>query len=206
MRSHTNKSNNLLVCDRIKSQLSEGALRHILSLESKVKGNWLPQLTESLDLFYDSHVNGDKPRYVNNAVSNSGPIARFNNNVRTPPIRPPPPTGGYRPQSTSNVNRNSVGSTRRCFVCNSPNHLQNYHSRVGSRVNGQSVNNNKPEFAGKRASVNAMCTVNDVVSDQGPASLYEVNSASAPAPGLFNSLPVISPSQLSNVHLSLIHI
>src|SRR5664279_5030612 len=60
----------LLVCDRIKSGLSEGALLYVLSLESKEKGNWLrlSELTETLDIFY---VSGDKPRYVNNAVSSA---------------------------------------------------------------------------------------------------------------------------------------
>ena len=57
----------LLVCDRVKATLPEGALRHILSLENKAEGNWLrlPHLVEALDLYYDTHLGGgDKPRYV----------------------------------------------------------------------------------------------------------------------------------------------
>jgi hypothetical protein len=57
----------LLVCDRVKSTLTEGALRHILSLENKSKGSWLrlPDLVEALDLYYDTHLgDGEKPRNV----------------------------------------------------------------------------------------------------------------------------------------------
>jgi hypothetical protein len=55
----------LLICDRIKSNLTEGALRYVSCVENKVDGNWmrLAKMTESLDLFYDSHLTGDRPRY-----------------------------------------------------------------------------------------------------------------------------------------------
>jgi hypothetical protein len=158
----------LLVCDRVKSGLSEGALRYVLSIESKVKGNWLPlsELTETLDLFYDSHVSGDKPRYVNNAMSNAGPVSRFANNNKIPPARPPPPPNAYfKSQNNASAGR-GLGGNKRCFVCNSPNHLQNYHSKVGNRPVGQGANNNfisKSEPAAiRRVNVNVVNAVDDV--------------------------------------------
>ena len=69
----------LLVCDRVKATLPEGALRHILGLENKAEGNWLrlPHLVEALDLYYDTHLGGgDKPRYVATAVSSVTSFAK----------------------------------------------------------------------------------------------------------------------------------
>jgi len=47
----------LLVCDRVKSTLSENCMRYILSIESSHTEGWLPikQLTESIDRFVASH-------------------------------------------------------------------------------------------------------------------------------------------------------
>ena len=69
----------MLVCDGIKATLPEGALRHVLGLEHKSKCNWLrlPNLVESLDLYYDTHLGGgDKPRYVSTAVSGVSSFAK----------------------------------------------------------------------------------------------------------------------------------
>ena len=79
----------LLICDRIKSNLTEGALRYVLSVENKEDGNWLrlAKLTESLNLFYDSHLMGDRPRYVSTAVSDVCATAKSGCSI--PPSRPP---------------------------------------------------------------------------------------------------------------------
>lgn len=55
----------LLVCDRIKSTLSENCLKYILSVESsKEAGNWLPvkELTTSIDKFVAAKGDAIKPR------------------------------------------------------------------------------------------------------------------------------------------------
>jgi hypothetical protein len=47
----------LLVCDRVKSQLSDGALRHVLIMENQAENGLvhLDKLVESLDNFYATH-------------------------------------------------------------------------------------------------------------------------------------------------------
>ena len=47
------KLSELLVCDRIKSVLSEGCLRYVLSIESASTNIWLPmrELTEAIDKY-----------------------------------------------------------------------------------------------------------------------------------------------------------
>jgi hypothetical protein len=126
----------LLICDRIKSQLSEGALRYVLSIESQSETGWLrlDKLVESLDIFYSTHSSYDKPRWSNSAISSS--------KSKTPPPRPPPPARS----NSVKVASNSAGSkpssgrvdksvSRRCFVCNSDQHLANFHKseQVGAR-------------------------------------------------------------------------
>jgi len=61
----------LLVCDRIKSKLSQAALQHVLSLENKGDDGWrkLSELLEGVDLYYNTHLSTDKPRTVESAVS-----------------------------------------------------------------------------------------------------------------------------------------
>jgi hypothetical protein len=69
----------ILVCDRVKGTLPEAALRHVIGLENKVKGNWLqlPDLVTALHLYRDTHlVSGDKPRHVNSAVSGVGSFVK----------------------------------------------------------------------------------------------------------------------------------
>jgi len=76
----------LLVCDRVKATLPEGALRYILGLENKSKCHWLrlPQLVEALDLYYDTQLGvSDKPRYVSTAVSSVTSFAKTGANKNT---------------------------------------------------------------------------------------------------------------------------
>jgi hypothetical protein len=60
-----------LICDRIKSQLTEGSLRYVPSLENQSEDVWLHlnRLVESRDIFYATHSAFDKPRYAQTAVS-----------------------------------------------------------------------------------------------------------------------------------------
>jgi hypothetical protein len=54
----------LLIADKVKSTLSESALRHILIAEGTEAKNWLrpDKLSDSLDVFYANHLPNDKPR------------------------------------------------------------------------------------------------------------------------------------------------
>ena len=53
----------LLVCDRLKSTLPDGCLRHILSLEASSPGAWLTldKLTDAIDSYDANHWQDDKP-------------------------------------------------------------------------------------------------------------------------------------------------
>jgi len=58
------KLSELLVCDRIKSTLSESCLRYVLSIESANDVGWLSlqSLTESIDRYLPAHSAKDKPK------------------------------------------------------------------------------------------------------------------------------------------------
>ena len=96
----------LLVCDRIKSQLSEGALCHILSLENHSEDGWLRlgELVEALDVFYTTHSVFDQPRVTAAAVSGA----------KQKPPRPPPPVNvktNFATAKASNVS-NRAGADK----------------------------------------------------------------------------------------------
>ncbi len=54
----------LLVCDRIKSNLPEGCLRHILAVESTLTDGWMgvQELADAIDLYMANRHDGDRPR------------------------------------------------------------------------------------------------------------------------------------------------
>ena len=54
----------LIVCDRVKSVLSEGCLRHVLSVEAAADDGWLraDKLAEIVDTYMDNHFFNDRPR------------------------------------------------------------------------------------------------------------------------------------------------
>ena len=54
----------LLVCDRIKSTLSDDCLKYVLSVESAIEVGWLgkTQLTDATDRYASSHGKFDKPK------------------------------------------------------------------------------------------------------------------------------------------------
>jgi len=76
----------LLVCDLIKSTLSDSCLQYVLSIESGTKEDWMPveELTSSIDRYQSAHSAAGVPRAF--AI---GAPAR--------PVRPQ--TFGMRPQS-----------------------------------------------------------------------------------------------------------
>jgi hypothetical protein len=155
----------LLVCDRVKASLSESALRYVLSLESKEDGNWLhlSGLTEALDLYYDSHLSNDKPRYVSTAVSNFNSKPSVQN--RVPPPRPPPPGNAKA------FNRNS-NPGRRCYTCGSTEHLKAFHE-IGKTGTGAAKNT-----PAKPKNVSALSALSEsVVVNVAPVAATSVESA-----------------------------
>jgi len=88
----------LSVCDRVKSCIFQTALQHVLSLESRCDGGWLhlASLVESLDLFYDTHLDDDKPRYTASTASAVSAASAVSHSVnKVVPARPPPTTFGF---------------------------------------------------------------------------------------------------------------
>jgi hypothetical protein len=149
----------LLVCDRVKSTLPEGALRHILGLENKSKGNWLrlPNLVEALDLYYDTHLGGgDKPRYMSAAVSRVGSYAQSGVNKIVQPFSSTSKVGSNKNVSARGISHDIVGGAttkRACYVCGSFNHLQNFHAKDGNKPNTPSTNKPFQYNAPKRVNV-----------------------------------------------------
>lgn len=128
----------LLVCDRIKSVLTEGCLKHVLSIESSTDTGWMGKadLTNALDRFTACHSYQDKPRaYAVGQSPMSMPRPSF--------VPSPKPRLGYnngnsvgrginKPQSINSASRtgswNSSGASntvRKCFECGSTQHLRN---------------------------------------------------------------------------------
>jgi hypothetical protein len=119
----------LLICDRIKSQLTEGALRYMLSLENQSDDGWLhlDKLVESLDIYYTTHSAFDRPRYTQTAVYGS----------KQRPPRPPPSVRNnsvsVKNSTPANKTTDDKPSRKRCFTCGSDQHLANFHSRNASK-------------------------------------------------------------------------
>ena len=116
----------LLVCDRLKSQLSESALRHILSLENQVDQGWLKldKLVSALDVFYNTHCESGEPRVVGSATTDSTKQRSFAR--LTPQKFGNSKIGTQSPRAGINVGNDQRKS---CFVCGSKNHLKNYHDK-----------------------------------------------------------------------------
>ena len=122
----------LVICDRIKSTLSEPCLQYILSVESTKDRGWMSvrELTTAVDKYLGTHV-GDKPRAY--AIGCSGSQKPVTSQVvpgltgKLPPPRPPPPKFFDRPSTGQGPAGAAVikgNGSRRCFICNSPDHLR----------------------------------------------------------------------------------
>jgi len=137
--------NDLLVCDRVKATLPEGALHYILGLENKSKGHWLrlPQLVEALDLYYDIPLGvSDKPLYVSTAVSSVSSFAKSGVSKNANQYSSVPKVGFSKNYADREVSNNTVSGTttkRACYVCGSYNHLQNFHAKVANKHNTSST-------------------------------------------------------------------
>ena len=105
----------LLICDRIKSSLTDNCLRHILSVESNTERGWLgmSELADQVDLYMANHF-GDRPRAA--AIGTPTRNAPSNSTVSLP----------KQTESTSaNAFPRSNGDStngKRCYHCHSPHH------------------------------------------------------------------------------------
>ena len=126
----------LLVCDRIKSTLTNNCLQYVLSIESGTKNGWMSvgELTSSIDRYQSSHsVVGDpRPFAIGQAPVRPVRPQLYGGSAPVRPaqsVRPPAPRFN---QGTSGVGRGlppraNSGQTfaprKRCFECGSSNHL-----------------------------------------------------------------------------------
>ena len=120
----------LLICDRIKTTLTEACLRHVLSVESATEGGWLNlrQLTDTIDRYVAAHPVSDEPQafaigQTTKDETDQGYGNRSTTEVKNTPValaRTNPSRFGSGPVRNQE-NRNEI---RRCFNCLSPGHLR----------------------------------------------------------------------------------
>ena len=118
----------LLICDRIKTTLTQACLRHVLSVESATEGGWLSlrQLTDTVDRHVAAHAVSDKPqafaiRQTKIKLTKGMVIDRpLKLKTHVALARTNPPRFGNGPVRNQE-NRNEI---RRCFNCSSPGHLR----------------------------------------------------------------------------------
>ena len=145
----------LLICDRIKSSLSEACLRHVLSVENATERGWLDvdALSDAIDKYSACHNNTNRPQAF--AIGQNATRAGAG------PYKPPSPSqkfGSNVAPKSSNGGRfmpvNASG-TRKCFSCGSFDHLKDRCPRLNrptvdptgrsarvSRVNAMDDNRN----------------------------------------------------------------
>ena len=123
----------LLVCDKIKSTLPEGCLKHILAIESSKDLGWLKvhELAEAVDLYFANRCQqGDRPYAgalgIHTSIRPTGPTLASH--------RPTAPVAGPRFQYPGNGNQKvnnprppapASEFSKRCFICGSRFHLKN---------------------------------------------------------------------------------
>jgi len=112
----------LLICDRIKSVLSEGCLRYVLSIESASKPGWMTmrELTEAIDRYTAAHSAGDKPHAF--AVGQT-PLKSYDSAAVLPHTLSETPAA-----ASSTVGRGRGGGVindnRRCHHCGEFGHIR----------------------------------------------------------------------------------
>lgn len=122
----------LVLSDRIKSTLSQGTLRYVLSVEASKDEGWLraDALANTIDLYSANHFANDKPRASAigaYSTRSSNQQYRGAGGNQTPPNQysRPSSTGqstGHRPQQPASPIQAKV--VPKCFRCNSPGHFR----------------------------------------------------------------------------------
>ena len=145
------KLSELLVCDRIKSNLDEACLKHILTLENSATDGWLrlTDLTTSIDRYYANCISGHKKAAVTPPVP--GMVRR---DGQLPTSRGwSSGTFGNKSQSNSvsfsSTGRSQHGSVRRCFECNSPDHIRASCPRISANHTNHNLTQHNSNQGGK---------------------------------------------------------
>jgi len=118
----------LMVCDRIKTTLSDNCLRHVLSVESSAacKTGWLnsTDLASTIDCYLANHV-GDRPRSA--ALGNSANrnvVQTTGNRNQARPINYSSNVSSPVGHTTATVAASSDRKQPCCYICHSPSHLK----------------------------------------------------------------------------------
>lgn len=106
----------LLICDRIKSTLTEGLLKYILSVESKVQKGWMKssELTTAIDTYIANHV-GDRPRSGMLTAAKPLGFGPSKTKLPSPSSKPCTVVISSKPENKFNSG---------CFVCGSKTHIK----------------------------------------------------------------------------------
>ena len=114
----------LLLADRVKNTLGENVLKHVLATESTKDSGWLESrdLAEIIDTYLANYL-GDKPRAGALGIVNRSFPQRDNRPVNKPV--PPSASSSQPSQSTDGANSQNGQTDKRCFICNSNQHLRN---------------------------------------------------------------------------------
>jgi len=124
----------LLVCDKVKSTLPEGCLKHILAIESTKENGWLPssELAEAVDLSFASRwQHSDRLRAgtlnipASTIATGSGVGAGESvNQPTTSIVKPPRSPSGNRKELAIKAAAETGESNGRCFRCGSKTHIR----------------------------------------------------------------------------------
>jgi len=128
----------LLVCDRIKSVLSEPCLRYVLGIESSRESGYLSKrdLTEAVDRFAATHSRADKPK----AFAIGQPFQNMFKPSENLTISPKQSQSKDTGNNSVGIGRGngkvgpvpgSYGSVKRCFKCSSESHLRSACPQLG---------------------------------------------------------------------------
>ena len=150
----------LIVCDRVKSVLNEGCLRHVLSVEAAAADGWLraDKLAEIVDTYMANHFSNDRPRA--SAIGTAQQVGvDVERTAGKPPPRPPPPTfpqptlqpqsqrrdtGLYRPQAGANFRPpNALNTNITCYKCKGFGHTRKFCPSLSHNFNNQGQRNER---------------------------------------------------------------
>jgi len=141
----------LLICDRIKSSLSEACLRHVLSVENATERGWLDidALSDVIDRYAASYNNNNRPQTF--AIGQNATRAGTMQHKPSPPQKfglnaaPRSNNGGrFTPVNAS--------GTRKCFNCGASDHLRDRCPRLIRSTT---------DIAGRSAKVSRVNAVDD---------------------------------------------
>jgi len=141
----------LLICDRIKSSLSEACLRHVLSVENATERGWLDidALSDAVDKYAACYNNNNRPQAfaIGQNVTRAG----------TMQYKPGPPQkfGLNAAPKSNNGGRFTpvnVSGTRKCYNCGASDHLRDRCPKL---------NRSTADITGRSARVSRVNAVDD---------------------------------------------